>query len=442
MCLRKPRENWQSQKRKGRGGGVEYELISLPAEVQQEIRTKLLKLLPADISKGELSLARQEIDLERITDKQLSTADARIMVVRWFLMQEVQLGLSRTKTLDQVIAAVASGQIPTEICKAIMAGNGKAGGKLKLSKRTLHSWVLAYEAGENSAERLKQMIPLKTQKRAVPERCPWLQAFLPFYQTFSNVALTQAYAQFAMQYEGEDLPTESQVRYALKQLPDYVVQQGRKTGAEMRNLMPFIRRDDKVMGLNECWVGDGHSFKAYVKNLLGMPYIPEVTAIIDVRSHRSIANSESVMAVGDAFRHGVMNVGLPNIYYSDNGGGQSNKVLDSDVTGIFARLGVHHETGVAGNPQGRGIIERLWQSTLIPLAKTYASYGGKDADNATKHWNYRKLKSAMKAKTKNQLMTDEQRRAMAKVPEFANFVADVTACFEDYNNRYFVVFFV
>ncbi|MDW0920260.1 DNA-binding protein [Mannheimia haemolytica] len=111
------RENWQSQKRKGRGGGVEYELISLPTEVQQEIRTKLLKLLPAEISKGELSVVRQNIDLEQITDKQLSTADARIMVVRWFLMQEVQLGLSRTKTLDQVIAAVASSEIPAEICK-------------------------------------------------------------------------------------------------------------------------------------------------------------------------------------------------------------------------------------------------------------------------------------------------------------------------------------
>lgn len=433
------KQAWQTRKRVGQGGGNEYALDSFPETLQTEIRSKLLKLLPVEVSKGELSTLRQEIDLEQITDNQLSTADNRIVVVRWYLIQEKQLGLSRTKSLDSVITAVASGEIPAEICKAIMAGNGKAGGKLKLSKRTLHSWVLAYEAGENSAERLKQMIPLKTQKRAVPERCPWLQAFLPFYQTFSNVALKQAYAQFAMQYEGEDLPTESQVRYALKQLPDYVVQQGRKTGAEMRNLMPFIRRNDQVMGLNECWVGDGHSFKAYVKNLLGMPYIPEVTAIIDVRSHRvvgwSIANSESVMAVGDAFRHGVMNVGLPNIYYSDNGGGQSNKMLDSDVTGIFARLGVHHETGVAGNPQGRGIIERLWQSTLIPLAKTYASYGGKDADNATKHWNYRKLKSAMKAKTKNQLMTDEQRRAMAKVPEFANFVEDVTACFEDYNNR-------
>lgn len=433
------RENWKSQKRQGRGGGVEYELASLPQEVQQELRTKLLKILPAEVARGELSLKRQEVDLRQVTDRQLSTADGRMAVVRWYLAQEEIQGLSRTKMLDSVIAAVKNGDIPAEICKAIVAGNGKAGGKLKLSKRTLYNWVLAYEAGESSAEKLKQMIPLKVQKRSVPERCGWLGAFLQFYQTFANVAISQAYAQFAMQYEGADLPTEHQVRYALKQLPDYVVQQGRKTGAEMRALQPFVRRDDKAMQLNECWVGDGHSFKAYVKNFSGMPYVPEVTAMIDVRSHRvvgwSIADSESVKAVGDAFRHGVMNVGLPNIYYSDNGGGQANKVLDTDMMGIFPRLGVHHETGEAGNPQGRGIIERLWQSTLIPLAKTYQSYGGKDADNATKHLNYRRIRSAMKAKARDKLLTAEQKRYLGKIPEFADFVADVTACFEAYNHR-------
>ncbi|THA46680.1 DNA-binding protein, partial [Histophilus somni] len=34
------RENWQSRKRVGRGGGVEYALSSLPQEVQEEIRDK------------------------------------------------------------------------------------------------------------------------------------------------------------------------------------------------------------------------------------------------------------------------------------------------------------------------------------------------------------------------------------------------------------------
>ncbi|AUI65176.1 MULTISPECIES: Mu transposase C-terminal domain-containing protein [Glaesserella] len=433
------RESWQSQKRTGRGGGYEYALSSMPEEVQKELRTKLLKLLPTETTKGELSIKRQELNLEKVTDNQLSTSDGRAKVVRWYLMQEQVQGLPRTIMLDSVIEAIKAREIPDEIAKAIINGNGKSGGKLKLSKRTLYSWVLAYEAGETSAEKLKQLIPLKKEKSAVPERCPWLQAFLSFYQTFSNVAITQAYAQFVMQYEGEDLPSLHQVRYALKQLPSYVTQQGRKTGAEMRALQPFIRRDDQIMGLNECWVGDGHSFKAYVKNLQGMPYVPEVTAIIDVRTHRtvgwSIAGSESVMAVGDAFRHGVKNVGLPNIYYSDNGGGQANKVLDTEVTGIFDRLGVHHETGEAGNPQGRGIIERLWQSTLIPLAKSYESYGGKDGDGATKHLNYRKIRSAMKAKAKDKLLTTEQKRYLGKIPDFADFVADVTACFEDYNNR-------
>lgn len=437
------KEKWETRPMQGvKGGGFEYRIKSLPEEVQRAIRTKLLKLLkllPEPVSKGELDVKRENISLTQITDNQLSVASGRMAVVRWYLAQEKLQGLSRTKMLDSVVAAVKSGEIPAEICKAIVAGNGKAAGKVKLSKRTLYSWVLAFEAGESSAEQLRQMIPLKVEKRAIPERCPWLGAFLPFYQTFSNVAISQAYAQFAMQYEGDDLPSEHQVRYALKQLPDYVVQQGRKTGAEMRALLPFIRRDDKVMGLNECWVGDGHSFKAYVKNLSGMPYVPEVTAMIDVRSHRvvgwSVAGSESVMAVGDAFRHGVMTVGLPNIYYSDNGGGQANKVLDTDVMGIFPRLGVHHETGEAGNPQGRGIIERLWQSTLIPLAKTYLSYGGKDGDGATKHLNYRKIRSAMKAKAKDKLLTAEQKRFLSKAPDFADFVADVTACFEAYNQR-------
>ncbi|MGX2951318.1 DNA-binding protein, partial [Ursidibacter sp. B-7004-1] len=37
------RENWQSRKREGRGGGLEYAFSSLPIEVQQEI---LLKTTP------------------------------------------------------------------------------------------------------------------------------------------------------------------------------------------------------------------------------------------------------------------------------------------------------------------------------------------------------------------------------------------------------------
>lgn len=167
------RENWEKRQKSGvKGKAFEYHIRSLPLEAQKQLRTKLLKLLPEPVSKGELDVKRENISLTQITDNQLSVASGRMAVVRWYLAQEKLQGLSRTKMLDSVVAAVKSGEIPAEICKAIVAGNGKAAGKVKLSKRTLYSWVLAFEAGESSAEQLRQMIPLKVEKRALPERCP------------------------------------------------------------------------------------------------------------------------------------------------------------------------------------------------------------------------------------------------------------------------------
>ncbi|STO55052.1 transposase [Canicola haemoglobinophilus] len=43
ISVQAKRENWQSRKREGRGGGLEYAFSSLPIEVQQEI---LLKTTP------------------------------------------------------------------------------------------------------------------------------------------------------------------------------------------------------------------------------------------------------------------------------------------------------------------------------------------------------------------------------------------------------------
>lgn len=127
------KQNWKACKKVGVGGEIlEFALIELPDNVQQEIRTKLLKLLPAETSKGELSIKRQQLKLAQVSQRQLSTADGRITVVRWYLGQEKRLALSRNKAMNMVVEAVATGQIPEEICKAIIAGNGKGGRKAQI----------------------------------------------------------------------------------------------------------------------------------------------------------------------------------------------------------------------------------------------------------------------------------------------------------------------
>lgn len=73
----------------------------------------------------------------------------------------------------------------------------------------------------------------------------------------------------------------------------------------------------------------------------------------------SLSLSENVIAVTDALRYGIATHGKPFLYYSDNSSGETNLTLDADVTGILRRLEIDHPTVIAGNPQGRGIIERL-----------------------------------------------------------------------------------
>ena len=50
-----------------------------------------------------------------------------------------------------------------------------------------------------------------------------------------------------------------------------------------------------------------------------------------------------------------------------NGSGETGDMLDKETTGILPRIGIEHFTGIPGNPQGRGKIERLWQTITIPL---------------------------------------------------------------------------
>lgn len=64
-------------------------------------------------------------------------------------------------------------------------------------------------------------------------------------------------------------------------------------------------------------------------------------------------SSENAFAVADALRHAISLHGVPAIYYSDNGGGEKNKFLDAEITGMLPRLGIRHETGIAAIRRAR-----------------------------------------------------------------------------------------
>lgn len=440
------RENWESRKRVGKGGGVEYALCSLPQALQDEIRTKFAvsivkakpKSLPADL---------RQVELKTLTEKQREVAGARMALVAQ--VAQLEQAQPRYKAIKFFCEQIKHGGISDDLMRLVETANNKKGQNRTLSERTLNQWVLDYEKADTPEERLKALAPMqRVAKKA--EEIVWLPDFLAVYRQTNGINVAEAYHYFSAEWDArfadEPLrlamkPSIDQVRAALAKLPKHIKEIGRKTGSELRAINTYVKRDWSVLQVNDVWVGDGHAMKLKVAHPEhGRPFIPEVTLIMDAPCRFivgwSASLAENVLAVADALRYGVERYGIPAIYYSDNGGGEKNWMLDGDITGMLPRLGINHQTGIPGNPQGRGIIERVHQTILYRIARQFETYHGTGADRDTIRQVSTAVISLDKAKRKGATqLTPKQQWAVGKLPSWNQFLDAVQAGVDWYNNE-------
>lgn len=437
------RENWQSQKRKGRGGGVEYELISLPTEVQTEIRSRFMSAV-VEAKPKKLPVVRAEVDVGNLTTKQREIADARMALVAYVL--ELEGSMSRIKAITYLCNLAKQGEMPPHLVELVAVANAKKTAKRTLSVRTLNGWVVDYCKAENAEQRLKLLAP-QVRQETKPEEIWWLSAFLGVYRQKNGICLTEAYREFevewAYQYADnplllEQCPSLSQVQRAMNKLPLYVKEYGRRTGSHYKQLLSYVKRDWSALRANDVWIGDGHSLKLKVAHPIhGKPFTPELTMIVDGAGRKvvgwSLALSENAFAVADAMRHAISLHGVPAIYYSDNGGGEKNKFLDAEITGMLPRLGIRHETGIAGNPQGRGIIELLNKTIGMTIARQFETGYATGADPETVRKTLYAVNSLANAKGE---LTPLQRKAQGKLPTWQQLIEVIQSVIDWYNNEH------
>ncbi|MCV7990598.1 Mu transposase C-terminal domain-containing protein, partial [Escherichia coli] len=281
------------------------------------------------------------------------------------------------------------------------------------------------------------------------EQVWWLSDFFMFYRSWKRPTVEYAYREFSAWWHEKHandagmlaaLPSVHAVRRVLSSVPVIVKERFRSTGSAWRSLNPFVRREWTSLPVNAVWVGDGHCMKMTAFNpLTGNIFRPEVTLVMDAGQRFivgwSLSLSENVIAVADALRYGMAQHGIPLIYYSDNGGGEKNLVLDADITGILPRLGVEHHTGIPGNPQGRGVIERVNKEIPKDVALSFQTYCARDADKETVMMQQRIMQSAIKATHKGKELTKRQVKARDEIPTFEQLMAAIELEVRRYNNR-------
>lgn len=449
---RAKKDCWITRKRAGRGGGTEYLFESLPADAQAEIKSKAYKaLMPRQSPKAQRDIAvMSNRNIDTLDSEQRATADARVHMTLLVGQYEASTG-SRTAAIKLVSEMSRDMALPVDestdynaVCATALA---KVRGKAGVGVRRLHQWCIDADKCETPTERLLALAPQKQGQPVIkPTRMEWLPDFMAVYRNTNGLSMAEAYRTFELSYgakHGADaVPHYDAVRRAMDKMPKYVRECGRLTGASMKALKTYVKRDWSTLVNNDVWTGDGHSLKMKVAHPdHGKPFTPELTLIMDTASRYivgwSMAYSENQLAVGDALRHAMTKHGIPAIYYSDNGSGQKNKTFDTDVIGIFPRLGVHHETGIPGNPQGRGIIERVMKTIAQPIAREFETYHGPNVDSDT----HRKISTATASLANAQaagreVLTPKQAWAKGKLPSWKQLLDVTEAVISWYNNEH------
>ncbi|HGJ0761761.1 TPA: Mu transposase C-terminal domain-containing protein [Salmonella enterica subsp. enterica serovar Bovismorbificans] len=447
---------------------IEYSIDCLPEVTQRAIRERYVAQLmetapqeptkpvvrrrdpyaisPLEAYRGSPQLMEER--LNALTENQRQIADARIAIIREVLRIGSEPGFTCAKAIRFIVRQSENGELNERLTGFVAVANAKKGKTRALSAITLKRWMAEYNKAENAAERLLLLAPGKREEMKV-EQISWLPDFLAEYRQSNGRPMTEAYEDFVAEwnrrhaeepYMLQIVPSYDAIRRVMKKLPEVTKQKGRVTGSEYKQIEGFTRRDWDSMPVNYVWIGDGHGMKLKCAHPIhGRPFSPEVTFVIDGATRFvvgwSLDLAENVFAVAGAIQHGIRNHGKPFMYYSDNGSGETANVMDKEIVGILPRLGVDHPTGIPGNPQGRGIIERLNRTLPMRIARKYRTYFGKGADRETQRLMNRNLRSAFNALQKGKALNAIQKSVMRDLPSWAELIEAIRDGVEWYNNR-------
>ena len=179
------RDGWQTRRRQGKGGGVEYALpIEIRAAIMKRQSDELAESMPKampQIRQEKTAMSPQVLAeaAKRLNEKQRSVADARCAVVAAVLGIKYQYGCSAKVAVAQFLRLLAEGKLDEVTLANLETANDRSR-SAKVGERTLDGWISAYLKAENATERLVALAP-KTTKAVKPiESYGWLPMFMQF----------------------------------------------------------------------------------------------------------------------------------------------------------------------------------------------------------------------------------------------------------------------
>ncbi len=399
ILFRAARENWQSRKRAGRGGGKEWLVASMPpttvaalqlaeANIQRELGEEAAPV-PAPVS---------VLPAAPVPDWSFKVAKTRYrLVVEWRSYVEKARADGKTaKAASQAFVEAYNAGLLLEQLKDVVE---------ELAVKTLYRWsqTLA-EANEDlmalADRRGKWADP--TAKRGLGQIEEVAQdLFLQAYLQDRRPSMRTAYfsLEAALTQKGLPVPSYASVRrFFLRYDADHhdiVVLRREGEKALSDKVGPYLNRNDSILQVGDVLVSDGHKMNFTMINPeTGKPARFTLIGWQDWASRVfvsfEIMLTENTQAISSSLHRAIVALGKkPKSVLIDNGKAFKNKFFEGkadleELDGLYLRLGIVpvHSKPYVGRTK---IIERWWGDFDRQCAVWMESYTGPNIDKKPAH---------------------------------------------------------
>ncbi|SEQ23940.1 putative transposase [Amphritea atlantica] len=394
IVRRAEREGWEAQQRMGKGGGYEYHISNLPHEARNALEAQQIAVMMPRLHESKTVITKPASTLQTetsLTHRQRSTADARGTVIN-AISAMCESGVTKEAAITTLLTQASTGQLESinpVLDAALRLAKDPRGRSVEQypSPRSIKRWF---------ATDVKNLAPKSKRELKAPV---WANAFLMCWSRPEKPSVEHAYRQFSANYEGTP-PSIHAVRRFIKKMGNVSKQKGRMGARELKNILPFVRRDFSQLLPADIYSADGHTHDGEVQHPWhGRPFRPEITTFIDIATRRvvgvSVDLAESSIAVLDALISSCTQA-VPALIYVDNGGGYANALMKDKATGVMARLGSTMTHSLPYSSQARGVIERVHQTLWVDAAKGEQGFIGKDMDQEAKQGQFKLSRAAVK----------------------------------------------
>ncbi|MCS4534280.1 Mu transposase C-terminal domain-containing protein [Neisseria montereyensis] len=421
------RENWPYVEVACQGGknGKRREYTPPPPIMAQIKEREMAKVLADTAPKlpALTTTAIAKIEEINTTEAQRTREGARLAVLKTIEQLMAESGVSKEAAITTLLtqAKMPNFEHVAKMFELALDERGASGGLP--SSRTIKRWF---------AQRESHTLTPKVAQ-ADMDMPVWLPLFLQCYRLPTKPSVLMAYESFVAALAKEmplvKVPSIHAVRRAMSKVGKVALQDGRKGKRELKNDLPFKRREFLHLPPAAIYTADGHTIDAEVLNpMSGLPFRPEITTVVDVATRRcmgwSVGLAESRFTVLEALCH-ASRAAIGSVWYVDWGKGFENLMMTDEATGVLGRLGMTMKHARAYNSQAKGASERS-HNIFTRAAKKLPTYVGKDMDQEARkalyHWTRREIKLQGKI-------------VASPIPTWDEFKAFIEAEIEAYNNK-------